>query len=230
MFVLFSKQSINVTIAVAKIYVQLVLVKRSLWLAQDQIVSFAILLLKTPFIQSPSRVRLFATPWTAACQASLSITNSWNLLKLMSIESVMPSNYLILSRPLFLPPSIFPGIRVSSSESVLLIRWPKYWSFSSSPSGEYLGPIFFRIDWSENTLTWPEVAQSYPTLCEPTDCSLPGSSVHGIFQARVLELVAISFSRWSSWPRDRTWVSCIVGRRFTIWTTKEALKTPCCCC
>ena len=100
-------------------------------------------------VQSLSRVRLFATPWTAACQASLSITNSQSLLKLMSIESVMPSNHLILCHPLVLPPSIFPSIRVFSSESILCIRWPEYWSFSFSisPSNEYSGLISFRIDW-----------------------------------------------------------------------------------
>ena len=81
-------------------------------------------------VQSLSRVQLFATPWTAARQASLSITNSWSLLKLMSIESVMPSNHLILSHPLLLLPSIFSSIRVFSNESALPIRWPKYWSFS----------------------------------------------------------------------------------------------------
>ena len=95
-----------------------------------------------------SCVWLFATSWTAAHQASLSITNSRNLLKLMSIVSVMPSNHLILYRPLLLP-SIFPSIKVSSNESVLLIRWPKYWSFnfSISPSNGYLGLISFRMDW-----------------------------------------------------------------------------------
>ena len=89
------------------------------------------------------------TPWTAACQASLSITNSWSLLKLMSIELVMPSNQLILCRPLSLLPSIFPSIRVFSNESDLPIRWPKYcsFSFSISPSNEYSGLIFFRVDW-----------------------------------------------------------------------------------
>ena len=89
------------------------------------------------------------TPWTAAHQASLSITNSRSLLKLMSIESVMPSNHLILCRPLLLLPSIFPSIRVFSNESVLLIRWPKYWSFSFniSPSSEYSGLTSFRMDW-----------------------------------------------------------------------------------
>ena len=85
-------------------------------------------------VHSLSRVRVFATPWTAACQASLSITNSQSFLKLKSIESVMPSNLLILCCPLFLPPSIFPSIRVFSNESVLCIRWPKYWSFSFSIS------------------------------------------------------------------------------------------------
>ena len=99
-------------------------------------------------VQSLSRVQLFATPWTAARQASLSFTYSWSLLKLVSIESVMPSNHLILCRSLLLPP-IFPSIRVFSSESVLRIRWPKYWSFSFSisPSNEYSGLISFRMDW-----------------------------------------------------------------------------------
>ena len=96
-----------------------------------------------------SSVRLFATPWIAACQASLSITNSWSLLKLMSIKSVMPSNHLIFCCPLLLLPSIFRSIRVFSSESVLHIRWPKYQSFSFniSPSNEHSGLISLRMDW-----------------------------------------------------------------------------------
>ena len=100
-------------------------------------------------VQSLSHFWLFATPWTAAHQASLSITNSQSLLKLMSIESVMPSNYLILCHPLLLLPSIFPSIRVFSNESVLRIRWPKYWRFSLniSPSNEYSELISFRKDW-----------------------------------------------------------------------------------
>ena len=104
--------------------------------------------LKNSSVQSLSCVRLFVTPRTVAHQASLSITNSQSLFKLMSIESVMPSNHLILCHPLLLPPSIFPGIRVFSSESVLHIRWPKYWSFSFSinPSYEYSGLISFRMD------------------------------------------------------------------------------------
>ena len=100
-------------------------------------------------VQSLSHVRLFAPPWTAARQASLSITNSWSLLKLMSIELVMPSNHLILCHPLLLLPSIYPSIRAFSNESVLCIRWPKYWSFSFniSPSNEHSGLISFKMDW-----------------------------------------------------------------------------------
>ena len=100
-------------------------------------------------VQSLSRARLFATPWTAAHQASLSITNCWSLLRLMSIESVMPSNHLILCHPLLLLPSVFPSIRVFSRESVLCIRWPKYWSFSFNirPSNECSGLISFRMNW-----------------------------------------------------------------------------------
>ena len=100
-------------------------------------------------VQLLSHVQLFATPWTAACQASLSISNSWSLLKLMFIKSVMPSNHLILCHPLLLLPSIFLSNRVFSNESVLHIRWPKCWSFSFSisPSNEHAGLISFRMDW-----------------------------------------------------------------------------------
>ena len=108
---------------------------------------FILLPFQFSFIQFLRSVQLFTTPWTAACQASLFIMNSRGLHKLMSIESVMPSNHLILCRPLL--PSIFPSIRVFSNESVLCIRWPKYWNFSLSisPSNEYSGLISFRIDW-----------------------------------------------------------------------------------
>ena len=107
------------------------------------------MLLRLSSVQSLSRVWLFPTPWTAAHQASLSITNSWSLPKLMSIESVMPSNHLVLWHPLHLLPSIFANIRVFSNESALQIRWPKYWSFSFnlSPSDEHSGLISFRMDW-----------------------------------------------------------------------------------
>ena len=98
-------------------------------------------------VQSPSHVQIITAPWTAAHQASLSISNYRSLLKLMSMESVMPSNHLILCRPFLLPLSTFPSIRVFSNKSVLHIRWPKYWSFSISPSDEYSGLIFFRMDW-----------------------------------------------------------------------------------
>ena len=107
-------------------------------------------------VQSLSHIQLFATPWTAARQASLSITNSQSLLKLMSIQSVMPSNHLILCRPLLLLSSVFPSIRVFSSESILHISWPKYWSFSFSisPSNEYSGLISFRIDCFDLLAVW----------------------------------------------------------------------------
>ena len=132
------------------------------------------------------------TPWTAAHQAFLSITRSWSFLKLMSIESVMPSNHLILCRPLLLLPSIFPSIRVFSSESVLHIWWPKYWSFSISPSKEYSGLIFFRMDWLDllAALAFPLDLGARP-LCR----RLRG-------RARILERVAISSSWGSSQLRD----------------------------
>ena len=98
-------------------------------------------------VQSLSCVQLFATPWTAARQASQSFTISRILLKLMSVESVMPSNHLVLCHPLLLLPSIFPSIRVFSNELALCIRWPNYWNFSVSPSNAYSGLISFRIDW-----------------------------------------------------------------------------------
>ena len=117
-------------------------------------------------VQSLSHVWLFVTLWTAARQASLSITNSQSLLKLMSIELVMPFNHIILCHPLLLLPSIFPSIRVFSNESVLHIRWPKYWSFSFniSPSNEYSGLISFRMDWLDllavqGTLKSPPILQ-----------------------------------------------------------------------
>jgi len=116
---------------------------------KEEIVSLLLVSTSVQSVQSLSCVRLFATPWTAACQASVSITSSQNLLKLMSIESVMPSNHLILCHPLFFLPSFFPRIRVFSNEPVLQIRWPNYWSFSFSISlsNEYSGLISFRIDW-----------------------------------------------------------------------------------
>ena len=127
-------------------------------------------------VRSLSHVHwLFVTPWTAEHQASLSITNSWSLLKLMFIESVMPSNHLIVCRPLPLPPSIFPSIRIISNESVLFIRWPKYWSFSISPSKEYSGLISFRIDWLDLLAvqgTLKSLLQQHSSKAAVIQCSL----------------------------------------------------------
>ena len=116
-------------------------------------------------VQSLSHVQLFVTSWTAACQASLSFTISQSLLKLMSIELVMPSNHLILCHPLPLLPSIFPSIRVFSNESALCIGWPKYWSFifSISPSNEYSGLISFRIYWFDLLAVHGTLQESSPT-------------------------------------------------------------------
>ena len=122
-----------------------------MWCSQDRHHYFHFIfdLKRFSSVQWLSRVQLFVTPWTAACQASLSITNSWSLLKLMSIASVMLSNHLILFHSLLLLPSIFPSIWVFSNESALRIRGPKYWSFSFniSPCNEYPGLISFRMDW-----------------------------------------------------------------------------------
>ena len=180
----------------------------------------------------------------------------------------MPSNHLILCLPLLLPPSIFPSIRVFSNESVLHIRWPKYWSFSFniSLSNEQPRLISFRMDWLDLLAvqgTLKSLLQYYsskasifqcsaffivqlshpymttgktialirrnfvgkvmfPTLCNPMDWSLTGSSVHRIFQARILEWVAISFCRRFSQPRDWMWVSHVVSRCFTIWATRKS--------
>ena len=148
-------------------------------------------------------------------QHALSFTISWSLLKLMSMELVMRSNHLTLCHPLLFLPSIFPSIRVFSNDSTLHIRWPKYWSFSLSfsPSNEYSRLISFR----KIFIIWPltekvcqslpcvkeSVAQFCPTLCNPRDSSLQGSSIHRTLQARILEWIAIPFSRESSWSRDR---------------------------
>ena len=125
---------------------------------------YLVLLFQLTSIQSLSPVQPFAIQWTAAHQASLSITNTWSLLKLMSIESVILSSHLFHSRPLLLLPSIFPSIRVFSNESVLCIRWPKYWSFSFSisPSNEYSGLIYFSIDWFDLLVVQGNLKGSLP--------------------------------------------------------------------
>ena len=125
-------------------------------------VNFTLLSWSLVIVQLLSHVPLFATPWTAARQASLSFTISWSLIKLMSMESVMPSNHPILCRPFLLLPSIFPSTRVFSNESALHIRWPKYWSFSISPSSEYSGLVSFRMDWFD----LPEVQWTRKSLLQ----------------------------------------------------------------
>ena len=148
-------------------------------------------------VPSLNYVRLFVTPWTAACQASLSITNSRSLLKLMSIELVMPSNHLILCHPLLLLPSIFPSIRVFSNESVLCIKWPKYWSFSFSisPSNEYSGLISFRIDWLDLLAvqrTLKSLLQYYSSKASNFQCS-----AFFIVQLSHLYKKNIALTRWT---------------------------------
>ena len=193
-------------------------------------------------VQLLSRVRRFATLWIAARQASLSITIPRSSLKLMSIESVMPSSHLILCCPLLLLPPVPASIRVFSNDSILCMRWPKYWSFSFSisPSNEHPGLISFRMNWLDllevqGTLksllqhhSWKapilwrlaflaiaaaaaKSLQLCLTLCDPIDGSPPGSSVHGILQARTLEWVAISSSNAWKWKvkvksRSRVWL------------------------
>ena len=146
-------------------------------------------------VQLLSHVWLFSNPWTAACQAFLSLTNSQSLLKLMSIASVLPSNHLILCHPLLLPPSIFRSFRVFSNESVLGIRWPKYWSFSFSisPSNEYSRLISFRIDWldllavqgTQESSATPQLKSISSLvlsfLCSPTLTSIPDHWKNHIF-------------------------------------------------
>ena len=185
-------------------------------------------------VQSFSRVRLLATPGTAACQASLSFTISQSLLKLMSIESVMPSNHLVLCCPLLFPPSIFPSIRVFSNESVLCIKWPKYWSFSFSisPSNEYSRLISFRMDWldllavqgtlksllqhdsskasilqcsARSAAAAAKSLQLCLTLCDPIGGSPPGSPVPGIDQC------IIATSSVHDQSHDQCMISHVIG-------------------
>ena len=167
-------------------------------------------------VQSLSCVWLFATPWIAARQASLSITNSRSLLKLMSIESVMPSNHLILCRPLLLPPSIFPSIRVFSNELVLHIRWPKYWSFnfSISPSNEYSGLISFRIDWLDRAVPWTVICQAplsigfsrweyWSGLPFPSPRELPKPGIEP--RSPILQADALPTELWGKAPGRGLW-------------------------
>ena len=155
-------------------------------------------------VQSLSRVRLFATPWTAARQASLSITSSRSLLKLMSIESVMPSNHLILCCPFLLPTSIFPSIRAFSNESVLRIRWPKYWSFSISSSNEYSGLISFRMDWLE-LLAVQGTQESSPT---PQFKSINSSALSFLYGPSLTSIHGVWLSRLKNLKQRRGRLDC----------------------
>ena len=212
-------------------------------------------------VQLLSHIQLFATLWTAAYQASLSIINSQSMLKLMSIESVMPPNLSSSAVPfssclqsspasgsfpmsqLFSPHG--QSVGASASASVLPMNIQDWFplgltglisllskglsrAFSNTTVQNHqlfgtqllYGPTLTSIHRKKESKE-SQVAQSCPTLCNPVDCSLPGSSVHAIFQARILEWVAVSFSRGSSQLRDQTQVSCIVGRHFTVWATRE---------
>ena len=146
-----------------------------------------------------SHVQLFLTPWTATHQASLSITNSRSLLKLMCIESVMPSNHLILSCTLLLPPSIFPSIKVFSSELALRIRWPKYWSFSFSitPSNEYSGLISFRIHWFDLAVqgTLKSLLQHHSSKASILQC--PAFFIVQLSQPYMTPGKTIALTRWT---------------------------------
>ena len=164
-------------------------------------------------------MRLFAIPWTAACQASLSITNSGSLLKLMSTESVMLSNHLILCCPLLLPPSIFPSIRVFSNESALHIRWPKYWSFNlnASPSDEHSGLISFRMDWLDlpavqGTLKSP--LQHHSSKASVLPCSILPCFILQLSHPYMTTGKTIALIRWT-----------FVGKVLSL-----LLNTVCCCC
>ena len=178
-------------------------------------------------VQSLSRVRFFVTPWIAACQASLSITNSWSLLKLMSIELVMPSSHLILWRPLLLLPSIPPSIRVFSNESTLHIRCLKYWSFSFSisPSSEHPGLIYFRMDWLGLLAV------------QGTLKSLLHSSKASIFQLSAFFIVQLShpytttgktiaLTRWTFVGKVMSMLFNMLSRLFITFPFKLCVSTP----
>ena len=148
-------------------------------------------------VQSLNHVRFFATPWTAPCQAFLSITNSRSLLRLMSIELLMPSNHLILFCPLLLPPSLFPSIMVFSYGSVLHIRWPKYWSFSfsNSPSNDYSVLISFRMDWLDlHAVPWTARRSNQSILKEIS----PGCSLEGMMLKQKLQYFSHLMQRTDS--------------------------------
>ena len=173
---------------------------RSYWASEN-----TLYVLQFSSVQSHSCVRLFATPWTAARQASLFITNSWSSLKLTSIELVMPSNHLILCHPLLLLPSIFPIIRVFSNESVLCIRWPKYWSFSFniSPSNEHSGLNSFRMDWLDLLAvpgTLKSLLQHYSSKATILQCS--AFFIVQLSHPYMTTGKTLALTRWTCWQSN----------------------------
>ena len=176
-------------------------------------------------VQSLSHVQLFATPWAAAHQSSLSITYSQSLLKLMSIESVMPSNHLILCRPLLLLPSILPSIWVFSNESVLCIRWPKYWSFSFSisPSNEYPRLISFRTDWLDLLAvqgTLKSLLQHHSSKASTRQCS--AFCIVQLSHPYMTTGRTIALTRW-------TFVGKVMSLLFNMLFEREKIKIAFCC-
>ena len=153
---------------------------------------------------SVSHFRFFANPWTAACQASLSFTNSWSLLQLIFIELVMQANHLVLCHPLLLLPSIFPSIRVFSNESVLCIRWPKYWlfSFSISPSNDYSGLISFRINWFDLLAVQGTLKTTVQSINSSVLSLLYGPT---LIAQLVKNLPAMQEPRFNCWVRKLRW-------------------------
>ena len=172
-------------------------------------------------VQSLSRVRLFATPWIAACQASLFITNSWSSLRLTSIESVMPSSHLILCRPLLLLPPIPPSIRVFSNESALHMRWPKYWSFSfsSSPSKEIPGLISFRMDWLDLLAVQRAPICYLDSILKSGDITLPKKMP--LVNAMVVPLVMYGCESWTIKKAEHWRIDA-----FELWCWRRLLRVP----
>ena len=221
------------------VFLQLLLIKHtnkfSVTSAWTFIIFLKFLFSFVSLVQSLSCVQLFATPWTAAHQPPLSFLISWSLLKFMSTESVMPSNHLILCRPLLLSPSIFPSIRVFSNESPLHFKWPKYWSFSISPSSEYSGLISFRIDWFDLLAvqgTLKSLRQHYSPKTSILQCSAffmvqlshpymtTGKTIALTIQTFVSKLMSLLFNTLCKF------VIAFLPRRGSIWEPFIHL-TPC---
>ena len=194
---------LSIVISSPSMLLQIALFHSFLWLSEYSVQFSSVQLL--------SRVWLFVTPWTAVCQASLSITSSWNPPKPMSIELVMPSNHLILCHPLLLLPSIFPNIRVFSNESALHVRWSKYWSFSFnlSPSNEHPGLISFRMDWLDLLAvqgTLKSLLQHHSSKASILHCIYVSHLLYPFICWRTLWLLpCLSFCKYCCWEYRGTW-------------------------